>query len=78
MPKENIERAIKRGTGEIQGEDYVEVTYEGYAPGGVAVFIEALTDNTNRTVSEIRHLFTKRAVAWDSPARWLTCSSAKA
>lgn len=67
MPKENIERAIKRGTGEIQGEDYVEVTYEGYAPGGVAVFIEALTDNTNRTVSEIRHLFTKAGGSLGQP-----------
>ena len=59
MPKDNIERAIKRGTGEIEGEDYEEVTYEGYAPGGIAVFIEALTDNTNRTVADLRHLFSK-------------------
>ncbi|GIV59963.1 YebC/PmpR family DNA-binding transcriptional regulator [Rhodocaloribacter litoris] len=59
MPKENIERAIKRGTGEIQGADYEEVTYEGYAPHGVAVFIEALTDNTNRTVADLRALFSK-------------------
>lgn len=59
MPKENIERAIKRGIGEIEGEDYEEVTYEGYAPGGVAVFVEALTDNTNRTVADLRHLFSK-------------------
>ncbi len=59
MPKDNIERAIKRGTGEIEGEDYDEVTYEGYAPGGIAVFVEALTDNTNRTVAELRHLFSK-------------------
>jgi len=59
MPKDNIERAIKRGVGEIQGEDYEEVTYEGYAPGGIAVFVEALTDNTNRTVADLRHLFSK-------------------
>ena len=59
MPKDNIERAIKRGTGEIAGEDYVEMTYEGYAPGGVAVFVEALTDNTNRTVADLRHRFSK-------------------
>lgn len=59
MPKDNIERAIKRGTGEIEGEDYEEVTYEGYAPGGIAVFVEALTDNTNRTVADLRHLFSK-------------------
>lgn len=59
MPKENIERAIKRGTGEIEGASYEEVTYEGYGPGGVAVLVEALTDNKNRTVAEVRHLFDK-------------------
>ncbi|MCF7886573.1 MAG: YebC/PmpR family DNA-binding transcriptional regulator [Candidatus Marinimicrobia bacterium] len=56
MPKDNIERAIKKGTGELEGVDYVEQTYEGYGPGGVAIWIKTLTDNTNRTVSEIRHL----------------------
>ena len=59
MPKDNIERAIKRGTGEIEGADYEEMTYEGYAPGGIAVFVEALTDNTNRTVADLRALFSK-------------------
>ncbi len=59
MPKDNIERAIKRGTGEIEGEDYVEMTYEGYGPSGVAVFVEVLTDNTNRTVADLRHIFSK-------------------
>lgn len=59
MPKENIERAIKRGTGEIEGANYEEVTYEGYGPGGVAVIVEALTDNKNRTVAEVRHIFEK-------------------
>lgn len=59
MPKDNIERAIKRGTGEIEGEDYIEVSYEGYGPSGVAIFIDALTDNTNRTVADLRHLFSK-------------------
>jgi len=59
MPKDNIERAIKRGTGEIASADYVEMTYEGYAPGGIALFIEALTDNTNRTVADVRTLFNK-------------------
>ena len=59
MPKDNIERAIKRGTGEIEGQDYEELTYEGYAPGGVALLVEALTDNTNRTVADLRSLFTK-------------------
>jgi YebC/PmpR family DNA-binding regulatory protein len=59
MPKENIERAIKRGTGELQGESYEEITYEGYAPGGVAVIVKCLTDNRNRTASEVRHVFSK-------------------
>ena len=59
MPQVNIERAIQRGTGELPGVAYEEVTYEGYGPGGVAIFIEAVTDNRNRTVAEIRHLFGK-------------------
>jgi len=60
MPKDNIERAIKKGTGELEGETLDEVVYEGYGPGGVAIFLEALTDNRNRTASEIRHMFDKR------------------
>ncbi len=59
MPKENIERAIKRGLGELPGETYEEVIYEGYGPGGVAILIEAITDNRNRTVSEIRTIFSR-------------------
>jgi YebC/PmpR family DNA-binding regulatory protein len=59
MPKDNIERAIKRGTGEIQGEDFQEMTYEGYAAGGVALFIDALTDNPNRTVADLRAMFSR-------------------
>jgi len=59
MPKDTIERAIKRGTGEIEGATYEEVTYEGYGPGGVAILIEAMTDNPNRTTPEIRHVFEK-------------------
>ena len=59
MPADNIKRAIRRGTGEEEGVTYDEVTYEGYGPGGVAVLIEALTDNKNRTVGEIRHAFGK-------------------
>lgn len=72
MPAENIERAIKRGTGELEGVNYEEVVYEGYGPGGVALYIEALTDNQNRTVAEVRHLLdrnggnlgTAGSVAW--------------
>ena len=59
MPKDNIERAVKKGTGELPGVSYEEVMYEGYAPGGVAVLVEALTDNKNRTTAEIRNLFSK-------------------
>ena len=59
MPNENIDRAIKRATGEIKGEEQVELTYEGYGAGGTAVLVEVLTSNKNRTVSEIRHAFTK-------------------
>jgi YebC/PmpR family DNA-binding regulatory protein len=59
MPQDNISRAIMKGTGELPGTSYEEVSYEGYGPGGVAVLIEALTDNRNRTVSEIRHLMSK-------------------
>jgi YebC/PmpR family DNA-binding regulatory protein len=59
MPKENIERAIKKGTGDLDGVNYEEITYEGYGPGGTAVFVECLTDNKNRTVAEVRHIFSK-------------------
>src|SRR5687768_3472599 len=55
MPKDNIDRAIKKGTGELEGVDYQEVTYEGYGPGGVALIIAALTDNPTRTVADVRH-----------------------
>ncbi len=72
MPKDNIERAIKKGTGELEGVNYEEVTYEGYGPNGVALFIETLTDNQNRTVAAIRHALGKKngslgttgSVAW--------------
>ncbi len=59
MPKDNISRAIKKGTGEIAGEVYEEILYEGYGPGGVAVLVECMTDNRNRTVADIRHYFSK-------------------
>ena len=72
MPLDNIERAVKKGTGELEGVTYEEVTYEGYGPGGTAIFIEATTDNANRTVAEIRNLFQRHggnlgaahSVAW--------------
>src|ERR687888_1057589 len=72
MPQDNIKRAIQKGTGELPGESYEEVTYEGYAPGGVAVMVQVLTDNRNRTAPEVRHVFEKGggnmgasgAVAW--------------
>lgn len=72
MPNDTIDRAIKRGTGELEGVNYEEITYEGYGPNGVAVLIETMTDNRNRTVAEIRHIFTKNggnlgeagSVAW--------------
>lgn len=72
VPKDNIERAIKKGTGELEGVDYVEYNYEGYGPGGVALLVEVMTDNKNRTGGEVRSIFTKTngnmadagAVAW--------------
>ncbi len=67
MPKENIERAIKKGTGELEGVNYEEVTYEGYGPGGVAILIEAITDNRQRTVADVRHLFSKRGGSLGEP-----------
>ena len=59
MPKDNIERAIKRGSGGLDGADYHEIRYEGYGPGGAAVMVDCMTDNKNRTVAEVRHAFTK-------------------
>jgi YebC/PmpR family DNA-binding regulatory protein len=72
MPAENIDRAIRKGTGELEGVDYQEISYEGYGPGGVAIYIEALTDNANRTVSDIRYVLSRNdgsmgttgSVAW--------------
>lgn len=72
MPADNIERAIKKGTGELEGVNYEEIAYEGYGPGGAALFIETLTDKPNRTVADVRHVLTKHggslgttgSVAW--------------
>ena len=59
MPNDTLDRAIKRGTGELEGVSYEEITYEGYGPGGVAIMVDSMTDNRNRTVAEIRHIFSK-------------------
>lgn len=59
MPKDNIERAIKKGSGDMDGADFQEIRYEGYGPGGTAVMVDCMTDNRNRTVAEVRHAFTK-------------------
>jgi YebC/PmpR family DNA-binding regulatory protein len=72
MPKDNIERAIKKGTGELEGVSYSEITYEGYGPGGVAILVQTLTDNPTRTVADLRHRFSRmggnlgatNSVAW--------------
>lgn len=72
MPNENIDRAIKKGTGELEGVEYQEISYEAYGPGGIAIYIDALTDNLNRTVADIRHVLSKNggnlgqsgSVAW--------------
>ena len=73
MPRENIERAIRRGTGEEPGVSYEEITYEGYGPGGVALLIQTVTDNKNRTVGEIRHLLGKHAgnLAAENSVAWM-------
>jgi len=67
MPKDNIERAIKRGTGELDGVRYEPITYEGYAPNGVAVLVEALTDNRNRTGQEVKNIFTRNGGSLAEP-----------
>jgi YebC/PmpR family DNA-binding regulatory protein len=87
MPNDTIERAIKRGTGELEGVNYDEITYEGYGPNGVAILVETMTDNRNRTVAEIRHLFSKNggnmgeagSVAWmfDKKAYFVVDKAAK-
>ena len=74
MPADNIKRAIQRGTGELPGVSYEEITFEGYGPGGVAILVEVSTDNRNRTVSEIRHAFSKNGGNMGKPARWRGCS----
>lgn len=72
MPAENIDRAIAKGTGDLEGVNYEESTYEGYGPGGVALFIECLTDNTNRTVADVRHALSKAggSLGTDGSVAW--------
>lgn len=73
MPKDTSERAIKKGTGELEGVNYEEIVYEGYGPGGVAVLVECLTDNRNRTIAEVRHAFGKAGgnVGTDGCVAWM-------
>jgi YebC/PmpR family DNA-binding regulatory protein len=85
MPNDNIERAIKRGTGQLEGGTLEEVTYEGYGPNGVAILVDAVTDNRNRTTSEIKHILSRHngtlggqgSVAWQFVARGLISIDAK-
>ena len=85
IPLDTIERAIKRGTGELDGVTYEQITYEGYAPAGVAVMVEVLTDNRNRTGAEIRNIFSKNggsmaepgAVAWQFDRKGRSSSPAR-
>ena len=73
MPKDTFERAIKKGTGDLEGVDYEEILYEGYGPGGVAVLVECLTDNRNRTIAEVRQVFNKAGgnVGTDGCVAWM-------
>ena len=79
MPKDNIERAVAKGTGEgADSEALEDFVYEGYGPGGVAMLVEAVTDNRNRTGSEVRHMFSKQGGKLGEPGRWRTCSTRRA
>ncbi|WP_462269081.1 YebC/PmpR family DNA-binding transcriptional regulator [Desulfobacter sp.] len=73
MPKDNVDRAIKKGTGDMDGVDYEEIMYEGYGPGGVAVMVECLTDNKNRTIADVRYIFNKAGgnVGTDGCVAWM-------
>ena len=76
MPNDNINRSIKKASGEGQGENYKEVTYEGYGPAGTAIIVDCITDNLNRTASDVRHCFEKHGGS--RPAAWPGCSTARA
>ncbi len=73
MPKDNVDRAIKKGTGDMDGVNYEEIMYEGYGPGGVAVMVECLTDNKNRTIADVRYIFSKAGgnVGTDGCVAWM-------
>lgn len=73
MPKDNVDRAIKKGTGDMDGVNYEEIIYEGYGPGGVAVMVECLTDNKNRTIADVRYIFNKAGgnVGTDGCVAWM-------
>ena len=73
MPSDNVDRAVKKGTGELPGVTYEENTYEGYGAGGVAIMVDILTDNKNRTSSEIRTIFTKQTAIWRVRGRYRGC-----
>jgi len=77
MPADKHHRAIKKGTGELEGVDYDELTYEGYGPGGVAFVLEILTDNKNRTAGDVRAISPREVAAWRRPAQSLSSSSAR-
>ena len=76
MPNDNIDRAIQRGVGGLDGTSFSEVFYEGYGPGGVAVMLHTLTDNRNRTAGELRHRFRNTVETWVKVAAWPGCLSA--
>ena len=78
MPKDNIENAIKRGTGQLEGVTYEEGRYEGYGIGGAAVIVDCLTDNKIRTVADVRHAFRSMAATWAPTAAWPSSSSTAA
>ena len=78
VPKDPIERAIKRGAGELDGSDFEEIRYEGYGPAGVAVIVDCLSDNRNRTVADVRHAFTKAGGNLGQSGSVATCSPASA
>lgn len=77
MPKDTVDRAIKRGIGGLEGVEYEEIRYEGYGPGGVAVMVDAVTDNRNRTVAEVRHASANAAAISAPVVRWRSSSSSR-